>query len=54
MTDLQMRIMTKAVKIRLGNGEALDAILESYTKLSAEEKEEIRKTVRAGANAEIA
>ena len=41
----KMRIMVKAVKIRLGRGEELEDILSSYPKLTEEEKQTIRKEV---------
>lgn len=35
--DLKLKIIYRAVKIRLANGEELNSILASYTKLTQEE-----------------
>ena len=34
MTELQLKIITKAVEIRMENGEKIDTILSSYPKLN--------------------
>lgn len=36
-------IMVRVIKRRIAEGEILDSILESYPKLSDEDKEELRK-----------
>lgn len=43
MTSVQLRIIKKAVEIRLKNNEDIDEILASYAKLSAAEREEIKQ-----------
>jgi hypothetical protein len=44
MADYLKRIFVRAIKTRMKNEEkTLDEILETYTKLSEEDKEEIRK-----------
>lgn len=42
MTSVQLRIIKKAVEIRLKNNEDIDEILNSYTKLSEKERAEIK------------
>ena len=42
LSNIQKNIIMRAVKIRLTAGEDLETILESYQKLTAEEKDEIR------------
>lgn len=42
MTPLQLRIITRAVKIRLDACENIDDILASYTKLTDDERDEIK------------
>ena len=39
--SLKLRIMARAVKIRMRNGEKLEAILAGYSKLTEEEKKMI-------------
>ena len=43
MTNLQLKIIKRAVSLRVNAGEDLDSILASYSKLSQEEVEEIKK-----------
>ena len=43
MTNLQLKIIKRAVSLRVNAGEDLDSILSSYSKLSQEEVEEIKK-----------
>ena len=45
ITPKQMKLMIKVAKRRVGQGEKLDDILASWTNLTEEEKEEIRKAV---------
>lgn len=47
ITAFQLKIVKKAIAIRVKNGEALEDILDSYTKLSDEQKEEIRSEYAA-------
>lgn len=42
LSNIQKNIILKAVKIRVRNGEELNTILESYTKLTEIEKNEIK------------
>ena len=39
MTAVQLKIIERAIQIRLNNREELEVILNSYTKLSDSEKE---------------
>jgi|GEM_PF-2028092 hypothetical protein len=41
-------IMVRVIKNRMANGEGLEEILAGYTKLSEEEKEELRQAVKEG------
>ena len=43
MNSVQLRIIKKAVAIRLNNNEDIDEILASYTKLTAAEREKIKQ-----------
>lgn len=45
MSKLQMRIIKRAVKNRLSDGEELDEIIKSYPKLTEEEIEEIKAEI---------
>lgn len=47
VTTFQLKVVKKAVAIRLKNGETLEDILESYTKLSDDQKDEIRLEYQA-------
>ena len=42
LSNIQKNIIMRAVKIRLDAGEDLETILNSYQKLTAAEKDEIR------------
>lgn len=44
MTELQLKIITKAVEIRMENDEKIDTILSSYPKLNDDEKNFIKDT----------
>ena len=44
--SLKMRIMLRAVKIRISAGENIEDILSSYAKLSETEKESLREKVK--------
>lgn len=43
LSNVQKNIIIRAVRIRVANGEELDAVLKSYGKLTDAEREEIRK-----------
>ena len=43
--SLKIKIMLRAVKIRMEKGEELEAVLQSYPKLTDPEKEELRNAV---------
>ena len=45
MTDAALRIITRAVKRRYENGEDINTILNDYPKLTAEEREQIKRVV---------
>lgn len=45
LSDRKMKIMIRAVQIRMNNGEELKDILDSYAKLTDEDKGAIRKAV---------
>ena len=42
MKEIEKRIIIRAASIRIQKGEDREKVIESYTKLSDEEKEEIR------------
>lgn len=42
LSNIQKNIIIKAVKIRVRNGEEIDDILKSYTKLTEDERESIK------------
>lgn len=42
MKEIEKRIIIRAASIRIQNGEDREKVIDSYTKLSDEEKEEIR------------
>lgn len=43
MTSIQLKIIERAIRIRLDNGEDLEDILASYPKLSSEETAAFRE-----------
>lgn len=43
--NLKLKIIEKAIKIKLNRGENLEDILNSYKNLSEEEKDIIRKNI---------
>ena len=45
MSNAMLNIFVRVVKRRIANGETIDDILASYTNLSDEDKEQIRKAV---------
>ena len=45
MTKLEMKLLKKVAKRRVDQGENIDDILADWTKLTDEEREEIRKIV---------
>lgn len=42
LSNIQKKVIIRAVRIRVANGEELDDILKSYTKLTDSERDEIR------------
>ena len=48
LSERKLQIMVMAVRIRMKNGEELEDILESYSSLTEEDKEAIRKKVKHG------
>ena len=47
MSNIMRNIIVRAIKARLKNGETLNDILNSYSKLTKTEKEELKKIVTA-------
>ena len=47
MTAIKLRIMVKACRIRVQNGETLDDVLDSYASLSDTDKAQIRAEFEA-------
>ena len=47
MSNVMRNIIVRAIKARMKNGEALNDILNSYSKLTKTEKEELKKIVTA-------
>ena len=45
MSALQMKIIIAGIRIKLARGEDLEGILESYVKLTDEEKDRIRESI---------
>jgi uncharacterized protein (DUF433 family) len=45
MSNAMLNIFIRTIKRRIENGETLSEILESYTKLSNEDKEQIRNAI---------
>lgn len=45
MSNLVKKIMVSAIKARMRQGEDLEEILESYPKLTKDEKEELREVI---------
>ena len=45
MTKLEMKLLQKVAKRRVAQGENIDDILADWTKLTDEERDEIRKVV---------
>lgn len=45
MTKLEMKLLKKVAKRRVVQGENIDDILNDWTKLTDEERDEIRKVV---------
>ena len=46
LSNILKNIMVKAVRIRMENGEELEKILESYPRITKEEREEILAEIR--------
>lgn len=51
--SLKLKIIEKAIKIKIHRGENLEAILNSYRNLTEEETEVIRKNIEDIENIEI-
>lgn len=49
MSPLQLKIIFNACKIRVSRGEDIDDVLDSYEKLTPEEKEQLREQLQAAA-----
>lgn len=47
LSNIQKNIILRAVRIRMSEGEVLDNILQSYTKLTYAEREEIKALLGA-------
>lgn len=45
LSNIQKNIIIRAVRIRVENEEDISAVMDSYPKLTEEEREEILKTV---------
>lgn len=45
LNDLKLRIMTRAFRIRLNNGEAFEAIAADYPALTTDDLEAIQKAL---------
>lgn len=45
LNTVKLKLYVKAVTIKMERGEELDSILATYTKLKAEEKEQIKKEI---------
>ena len=45
LNDLKLRIMTRAFRIRLNNGEAFEAIAADYPALTTDDLEDIQKAL---------
>lgn len=43
LSNIQKNIIIKAVQIRFSNGEDLEVIINSYSRLTNQEKEEIKE-----------
>ena len=50
LSNTKKKIMLKAIRIRLNRGEDLETILESYPKLTDEDKESLRKEFESDNN----
>lgn len=50
LSNTKKKIMIKAIRIRLNRGEDLETILESYPKLTDEDKELLRKEFESDNN----
>ncbi len=48
LSERKLKIMVMAVQIRMKNGEDLETTLKSYSKLTDEDEEAIRKAVNNG------
>lgn len=47
LSNLKVRMFTKAIKIKLDRGEELEEVLSQYTKLNEDEKNQLREALNA-------
>ncbi len=45
LSNLKVKMFAKAIKIKMERGEDLEEILNQYTKLTDEEKEQLREAI---------
>lgn len=46
LSNLKVKMFSKAIKIKMDRGEDLEKILNQYTKLTNEEKEQLREAIK--------
>ena len=46
LSNLKVKMFVKAIKIKMQRGEDLEEILNQYTKLSKEEKKQLREEIK--------
>jgi sRNA-binding regulator protein Hfq len=46
LNAVKLRLFKRAVEIKLKNGEDLDTVINSYTALNDEEKQQLREAVK--------
>lgn len=46
LSNLKVKMFLKAIKIKMERGEDLEDILNQYTKLTDEEKEQLREVIK--------
>lgn len=46
LSNLKLKMFSKAIKIKMERGEDLEDILNQYTKLTDEEKEQLREAIK--------
>lgn len=45
LSNVKLRMFTKAVLLKMKSGQSLDDVLNEYTKLTEEEKQQLREAV---------